>query len=303
MKGRPQEFMSVGIVHFMAFPEAMKPGGPMVDTLKHLCKDDYFDTIEVAPIEDDVVREAAIKALNAAGKQTGLVGQVALLAAKKDLNSLDPVERRSAVDLVRGLIPQAKEWGARTLSVISGPDSADREQAGAMLLASLKEICEFSRRMQGPPIMLETFDRVEFGKDRLVGPTIEAANLANKICGFYPRFGLLLDLSHLPLLGETPEQAVRDAGPFLKQVHIGNCVMRDKAHPAYGDNHPPFGIPEGENGADQLAAFLKVLLETGYIGEGRRNIVTFEVKPFGDWTSERLLENAKQTLDEAWKKL
>jgi hypothetical protein len=64
-----------------------------------------------------------------------------------------------------------------------------------------------------------------------------------------------------------------------------------------------FGIPEGENGADQLAAFLKVLLEIQYIGESKRNIVSFEVKPFGAQTSAQVIENAKETLDAAWKAL
>jgi sugar phosphate isomerase/epimerase len=303
MKGRPQDFMSVGIVHCMAFPEAMKPGGPMVETIRKLCTDDYFETLEVAPIAEEAVREAAIQVVKSARKRVTLVGQVALLGAKKDLNSLDPSEHRSAVDLMRGLIPQATEWGAEALSVMSGPTCSDRAVATAVLTASLKELCEFSRRLQGPAIILETFDRVDFGKNCLMGPTVEAAALANKIMPVFPRFGLLLDLSHLPLLGEKPDHAVKAAGEFLKQVHIGNCVMREKGHPAYGDNHPPFGIPEGENGADELAAFLKALLESGYIGEGKRNIVSFEVKPFGDWTTERVIENAKQTLDEAWKAL
>lgn len=303
MKGKPQDYMSVGIVLTMAFPEAAKPGGPMLESVQRVCTDDYFGAIEVSPISDESLRGRCIEAVQKARKRATLLGQGALLAGNKDLNSLDPAVRQEALDLARGLVVQAKEWGVAALSLISGPDSADRAQATSYLNASLKEICEVSRRLDGPQITLETFDRVPYGKNRLMGPTVEAANLANRVSAFCPRFGLMLDLSHLPLLGETPEKAIRTAGPFLKHVHIGNCVMRDKSHPTYGDNHPPFGIPEGENGADELAAFLKVLLDIGYIVQGGQNIVSFEVKPFGGWTSDQTIENAKQTLDEAWKAL
>lgn len=300
MKGRPQDVMSVGIVHCMAWPRALQPDGPMIESLQQACNDDYFSTIEVAPISDERLRKAAIDVVKASGKRVTLVGQVALLAGKKNLNSTDPLELRSAVELMRGLITQAKEWAAESLTIMSGPKAGDRAAATAMLMSSIKDLCERSRREKGPAIILETFDNVDFGKNCLIGPTADAASLANKIVPLFPGFGLLLDLSHLPLLGETSDKAVPMAGEFLKQVHIGNCVMKGKKHPAYGDNHPPFGIPEGENGVAEVATFLKALLDIGYIGEGKRNIVSFEVKPFGDWTTERVLENAKKTLDEAW---
>jgi sugar phosphate isomerase/epimerase len=173
-----------------------------------------------------------------------------------------------------------------------------------MLCASLKELSECSRRADGPPVLLETFDRAGFGRNRLIGPTEEAAWIADRVHPYFRGFGLVLDLSHLPLLGETPESALKAVRQDLRHVHIGNCVLRDPSHPAYGDQHPMFGIPEGENGVEQLAAFLKALLEIGYIGQASgaaRKGVSFEVKPFGGQTSAQVLDNAKQTLDAAWK--
>ena len=305
MKGSPQDFMSVGIVHFMAFPEAMKEEVSVVETLQALCGDDYFQAVEVTAVKDAMVRRRAIEAVQKAGKKVAFAAQPLLLAGKHDLSSLDPVIRQAAVDAVRAVIPQAVEWRACGLAVLSGPDPGEskRPQAMAMFIASLKELCEVSRRSSGPPILLEVFDRAPFGKNCLIGPTEEAAQIADKVAPFYRTFGLMVDLSHLPLLGETPERALKTAAADLKHVHIGNCVLRDKSHPAYGDNHPVFGIPEGENGVQQLAAFLKGLLEIGYIAEGKRNIVSFEVKPFGGQTSEQVILNAKETLDAAWKAL
>jgi sugar phosphate isomerase/epimerase len=315
MNGRPQDFMSVGIIHFMAFPEAGQDGGPVLETLKTLCEDDYFQAIEVTAIRDEAVRQQAIRLVRDSGKRAVFGAQPVLLAGRHDLNSTVPRVRQAALDAVRALIPQAKEWEATSLVVLSGPDpgEAERPLARTMFCASLKELCELSRRAAGPPVLLETFDRAPFARNRLIGPSEEAAWIADKVHPYYRSFGLVLDLSHLPLLGETPDHALKTVRQDLRHVHIGNCVLRDRSHPAYGDQHPMFGIPEGENGVAELAAFLKALLEIRYIGDpsttdsgkagAARNIVSFEVKPFGSQTSAQVLENAKQTLDAAWKAL
>ncbi len=315
MNGRPQDFMSVGIVHFMAFPETGQGEAAVVETLKTLCEDDYFQAIEVTAIRDDAARQRAIELVRDSGKKVVFGAQPVLLAGRHDLNSTAPRTRQAALDAVRAVIPQAKEWGACGLAVLSGPDpgEAKRPLAKTMLCASLKELSECSRRAGGPPVLLETFDRVAFGKNCLIGPSEEAAWIADRVHPYYRGFGLVLDLSHLPLLGESPDHALKTVRQDLRHVHIGNCVMRAPSHPAYGDQHPMFGIPEGENGVEQLAAFLKALIEIRYLGDpatagaapeaSNRNIVSFEVKPFGAQTSAQVIENAKQTLDAAWKAL
>ena len=89
---------------------------------------------------------------------------------------------------------------------------------------------------------------------------------------------------------------------MLQHVHIGNCVTGDPEHPAYGDNHPVLGIPEGENGVEELAEFLRQLLRVGYLGEGRQR-VSFEVKPFGEQRPEEVVAESQRILKEAWEKV
>jgi sugar phosphate isomerase/epimerase len=113
----------------------------------------------------------------------------------------------------------------------------------------------------------------------------------------------MLDLSHLPMQRETPDFALKTAREYLVHAHIGNCVIKDKKHPAYGDKHPAFGITGGENDVEELKLFLKALLDIGYIGEGKQNIVAFEVKPMLGESSEAVVANAKRTLMEAWARL
>ncbi|MEE9399125.1 MAG: hypothetical protein V3V23_02555, partial [Dehalococcoidales bacterium] len=111
------------------------------------------------------------------------------------------------------------------------------------------------------------------------------------------------DLSHLPLMGESSDYALSAAKDYLTHVHIGNCVLKDKNHPAYGDKHPPFGIAGGENDVEEVRLFLKILMDIGYLGEGKQNVVAFEVKPLDGESSEVVIANAKRTLMEAWARL
>jgi sugar phosphate isomerase/epimerase len=294
--------MKVGLVHFMAFPETGGGEGPLLETLRRVCEDDYFGAVEVTAVRDPGIRKEAAAMCSEHGMKVAFGAQPILLGGKLSLNVTDLIQRREATDVSKRAIDEAIEWGAVGVAFLSGPDPGpeEREAQRTYLTASLKELCEHSRICEGPPVLLEVFDRIGLGKNCLIGPTPEAVSLARHVSAYYPRFGLMIDLSHLPLLGERPEDALRPAAPWLRHAHIGNCVKRDASHPAYGDNHPMFGIPEGEVGVRELVEFLRVLHDIGYIGRGMSNIVSFEIKPFGEQTGEEVIANAKETLDAAW---
>ena len=102
MNGRPQDFMSVGIVHFAAFPQAGKDEGAVVETLKTLCDDDYFQAVEVTAIRDDAVRRRAMELGRESEKRVVFAAQPVLLAGGLDLNSTDPGTRQTALDAAAG---------------------------------------------------------------------------------------------------------------------------------------------------------------------------------------------------------
>jgi len=52
MKESIKKYMKVGLIHFMAFPECMKGEGPVLETMKKIAVDDYFDAIEVTWIKN-----------------------------------------------------------------------------------------------------------------------------------------------------------------------------------------------------------------------------------------------------------
>ena len=305
MKGSPQDYMHVGIVHYMVFPKLMSGRGPLCETLGLLCDDDYFQAVEVTAFRDEVERKEAAVLAEQARKRVIFGAQPVIVRRGLDLHDDRPHERTRALDLVKEALSEATEWHAEAFEVMSGPDPGEvgREDAREKLKGALKEICETSRVTNGPPVLLESYDRWTHGRNCLIGPTREARSVAHHVACYFPLFGLTLDLGHLPLLNEDPTEAVKMAAPYLKHVHIGNCVKSFPDHPAYGDEHPTFGTESGANTLDDVALFLRALLGVGYIRPGGTNIVSIEMKPYGDQTEQDVLDNAKGALDAAWRRL
>ena len=292
---------SLGVVQFMLFPEAMKGGTASVEALEILAREPALTAVEVTGFGTDPLRGRAAAIIRDSGMVAAFGAQPALLSRKLSLCDLDAKRREEAVRVVLGCMEEAAELDCVGVAVLSGPDPGEdkRIEARAALYDSLVELAN-SAAAKGVALELESFDRKEFGKNCLVGPTREAVELARKVCEECPDFGLMLDLSHMPLLGESPREMLLPAREVLTHVHVGNCVMKYPSHPAYGDNHPPFGIPEGEVGVKELSRFLKVLAEIGYLEKGGSNIVSAEVKPLGGQDPEVILAATLRSLERAW---
>ena len=297
-------YMKVGIVHFMAYPQVLKGEGPILETLEKILSDNFFTAIEVTWMKDDAVLKKAKEMLASAHVAVGFGSQPPLLTQKLDLNSSIPAERKKAVDECKRSIDTAIFLNAQGVAFLSGKDPGEpqRKEAHKLLIDSLRQLCSYARSKSGGrlKVILETFDRQPFGKNCLIGPSEEAVEIAKALRIEYPGFGLMLDLSHLPLLNETSKKAITTAGDYLVQAHIGNCIMKDTQHPARGDFHPRFGVPEGENDVAELTEFLKTLLETKFLDTSKPPIVSFEVAPMFGESSEIVIANAKRVLQEAW---
>ena len=116
----------------------------------------------------------------------------------------------------------------------------------------------------------------------------------------FDNFGLLVDLSHLPLLRETPEECIEALKEHIVHAHVGNCVVKNPELPGYGDLHPRFGFPDSENDVNAMVRFLRALLNIGFLNSDNPPVLSFEVKPFGDEDPEIVIANAKRVLNEAW---
>ena len=304
--------MHLGVVHFMLYPETMGGDGPVVETAAKVAADDFFQVIEVRPVNDGDARAKLKLLCDNAHLNIGVGGQPLLLRGKLNLANLEETGRKAAVEAMKGAIDQAYFFGARIMATLDGPGSypgADKAAAATERLAeSLKEMCDYAKKKATDYtvfISLETFDQ-EIDKKSLIGPSKDAAKLAATVRKSYDNFGLTVDLSHMPLLFETPKDCLIPVKDYLIHAHAGNCYMDEKTNPAYGDQHPRFGVAGGKNDVDELTEYLRTLFEIGYFDKKlptKMPVFTFEVKPLPGETPEMLVANTKRVWKEAWAKL
>jgi len=294
-------YCGLSIVHFMAFPECSGGDGPVRETIEQIAADDFFSAIEIGPINEAATRRQAAAFIAQTHMGAAFGAPPVILSRKLNLNSPDPAERQQAVETLKPYIEQAAEMGCKQFVILSGRDPGVEGRAAAtrLLLDSIRALCDYGRSF-GVSITLETFDR-EVDKKALIGPAEEAAALAKIVTADYPDFGLLYDMGHMPLLNESPRPALAALKEYLAHVHVGNCV-KVPGRPSYGDFHPRFGFPGGENDVPQLVEFLRALFEVGYLRESpvTRPWVGFEIRPQAGETSAAVLANLKRTWREAW---
>ncbi|HHX59239.1 MAG TPA: sugar phosphate isomerase/epimerase [Epulopiscium sp.] len=294
------KYMKVGLIHFMAYPETMKGEGPILETVKKIALDDYFTAIELTNIVDDAVRKKVKKLIDTANLDIAFGGQPMLLTNGLNINNLDEAGRAQAVAKLKNGIDQAYELGAKGFAFLSGNyEEETKEESYQALVKSTKELCAYSQSKGDIPVILEVFD-YDMDKRSLIGPVDLAKRYVEEVREEYESFGLMVDLSHIPMLRETVEEAILPIKDYIVHAHMGNCVIQDPSQPGYGDSHPRFGFPGGENDVDELVEYLKVLMDIGYLSEERRPILSFEVKPFEDEDPDAVIANAKRTLNLAW---
>ena len=298
-----------GLVHPLAYLACREGGGPLLETLATIVADTTFGAVEIAPIPDPATRADAAALLRDATLQVVYLPILPIIFADLGIGSLDDAARAAALERLRALIDEAIAFDA-PLAMVTGPRDpgpALREAVTARLAADLAALCDYAdARSRGRRLhlTLEHFDR-DVEKKRLVGPTVEAVALVERVGR--ENFGLTLDLSHLPLLGESAADATRIAAPHLLHAHIGNCVVDHPDSPAYGDFHPRFGHPEGRNDLPEVVDFLECLAAVDFYGRARARlggtpILSMEIKADApDLASGAVaIANGKRTFQRAW---
>ena len=293
-------YAKIGLIHFMAYPSTIKGEGPIEETIRKIAIDEYFDAIEITWINERETRKRVKKMLDSAHLTVAYGAQPRLLTTGQNINDLDESKRQITVANLKEGIDEAYEMGAVGFGFLSGKYTEDKkEDAYQALVNSTKEICAYAKAKGNLKIALEVFD-FDIDKCSLIGPVDLAKRFAEEICAEFDNFGLMVDLSHLPILHESARQSLIPVKDYIIHAHMGNCLMKDKKDPAYGDAHPRFGYPGGENDVEELTEYLKVLMEIGYLDPDNRRILSFEVKPVGDEDPDIVVANAKRVLNSAW---
>lgn len=293
MRDSIHKYFQIGTIQWMSFPK-----DHVLDSIRTIAKDDFFDAIEISKFSDDETREKAKKILQQSHLKVCYGAQPRLLGPKLNPNDIDEEGRKKAEATLLEAIDEAKELGANAIAFLAGMWEEDtKEEAYANLLRTTRNVCDYAKE-KNMTVNLEVFD-FDMDKSALIGPAPYAARFAQDMRMTHNNFGLMVDLSHFPTTYETSKFVIQTLRPYINHFHIGNAVVK-KGYEAYGDQHPRFGFPDSANDTEELLDFFRVLKEEGFFNAKNPYVLSFEVKPWEDEDALIILANTKRVVNRAW---
>lgn len=293
MRESIHKYFQVGTIQWMSYPNY-----DVIDSIRKIARDDYFDAIEITQFKNNETRKQAKGILQASHLKVCYGAQPRLLGPKLNPNDIDETERKKAEETLIEAIDEAESLGAKGIAFLAGKwEEQTKELAFAQLLKTTGNLCEYARS-KGMYVELEVFD-YDMDKAALIGPAPLAAEFAAEVRKKYNNFGLMVDLSHFPTTYETSQFVIRTLRPYISHFHIGNAVVK-KGYEAYGDQHPRFGFPESANDTMELLDFFRVVKEEGFFNSAEPYVLSIEVKPWGDEDPEIVMANTKRVINRAW---
>ena len=91
MEKSMKRYMKVGTILHVSYKEVGSGEGPILECLKKIVTDPYFEAVEVAHMKDPVVRKKAAEMIAAAHMTTAYGGQGLMLGAGLNINDLSPM--------------------------------------------------------------------------------------------------------------------------------------------------------------------------------------------------------------------
>lgn len=298
-----RQYARLGLCHHMLYPRSTDDFDYHVETLAALIKRTDIETFDCFIPYGEQRRAEIIPLIRKCGK-ADITFAVHLF----------PFERISFTDpapLLQGLIrvvlddtiEQVAAAGGNGLIFPSGPPSP--ENATDAHYEAFADFCRWlcnrcSRH--GITALLEPFD-TKIDKRFLYGSTKQCVRLIESLRPAINNLAIELDVAHVPLMGEAFSQAIETVAPHLNRVHLGNCVLKDRNHPLYGDKHPPIGYDGGEVGTPELTNILRCLWEIGYLDCRHRGNLVLETTPWPGRSVEGTVADGLTHIEEAWREV
>jgi len=295
------DYFKLGINHHLLFPQAQDDWDLHEQTLKKLAGMEIFEVLDLfLPLEAERQRRE-VDIIWASGKEVVYNCPLLGLEPGMDPNSSNPEIYTRTLQRACAHLEAAHRAGGPRMNIASGPDPGPAERPAAKA-CFVEFLCELGREAAERELMvlIEPFDR-SIGKNFLIGPTAEAAEIVERVHQEgVESIALMLDMGHVPLLEEDNHQAFQISAPYLHHTHVGSCVKHDPNNEFYGDKHPPWGLDEGECDVPELVEFFDAAFEVGYLHSGRRATVTLEMQPYPGLSAEESIDIWLEKLDQAW---
>jgi sugar phosphate isomerase/epimerase len=293
MRDSIHKYFQVGMLQWMSHPRK-----DVLQSIREIACDDYFDAVELAGFNDDETRRAAKGILDVSHLKVCYGAQPELLRLQLNPNDIDEEARKKAEAVLLKAVDEAEYLGSGSISFLAGRWNPEtRAKAYDQLLKTTRTVCDYAAK-KGMHVELEVFD-YDMDKAVLIGPAPLAAHFAADMRMTHANFGLLADLSHFPTTHEDSRFVIRTLRPYLTHFHIGNAVVKEGCE-AYGDKHPCFGFPNSANDVAELTEFFRVLREEGFFNAMDPYVLSIEVKPWKDEDEDIVLANTKRVINRAW---
>jgi len=301
--GGLSEYARIGLVHHMLYARSVEDPEYHVATLTRFVQRTDIETFDCCLPYGTERRRGLIEAIRASGKEHIVVATHLFPLRKLSFASTLPAEQAQMRMLAEDLIEQGAAIGATGFILASGgPPYWEGTEANHRAFEDfLRWLCERLARHQ-IDALLEPFD-FYFDKKFLYGPLDLNLKLMERIGRDFPNLGIELDVAHLPLMGEGFASAIRRSAPWLKRVHLGNCVMRDSQDPFFGDRHPPMGYPGGEIDVPELVEILGTLREVGFLNRANRGDLILELNPFPGKSEDESVADNLERVNRAWRQV
>lgn len=302
MNGDIREYAKIGLVHHMLYPECGNDSEVHVQTLLEFVKRTDIETFDCCLPYDEQYRQALIPAIKNCGKTVSFAIHYYPLRSLP-LAAKTPANYAQTWMIIDDMIAQAAAIGAE--GFIFGAGTPSFYDATTEDFAAFDRFCdELCAKLKPHNItaMLEPFD-MDIDKKFLYGPIDDCVKLAQRITKKHDNFGFELDMAHLPLMREDFASAIRQTAPYLKRIHLGNCVLKDKEHPRWGDTHPPIGFDGGEIDVPELVIILRSLLDCDFLNKQNRGNLLVEMTPFPGQSVDFTVGDNIKRLEQAWRQL
>lgn len=293
------KYAKIGLTHNAFYPYKHDPARHE-RTLAELLERDDIEALDLTIPYAEPYRTRSIERVKASGKATVYNGYL-LPTSDIPLSTASPTEQAQMLILSREQADIALEIGSVFFmqSVGADPGEERREQAFENLGIYIRELTAHIRRKRSMPFLIELMDR-ELDKCSLCGPTEEVVQFVDRLSERVPDVGLVVDVSHIPLMKETFEHTLSASRKYMRHVHLGNCVLKDRSSPWWGDKHPPLGLPGSEIDTPQVAEVLRLLWDLGYLDSGDRPIISLEIRPFPGKSVDETIKDNLNRLNRAW---
>lgn len=281
-----KDYFKFGISPSMLYPDALTDAHAHLVAVGNCCMFDEYESFETFLPDDPEIRKLEIAMMKSAGKtlhynSPPLVQEDGINNSGSDVKEY----RENAVTLMKRHLEYASEAEAPFLVITGCPDKGPEKRS--VLFERYEEyfckVAEIAKPL-GIRLVIEPIEREQF-KKLILGPTSECAAFLELIrAKGYGNVGLMMDVMHLPLMGEKFDEALEiSMKSGLSHIHLGDTVL-EEGLPFFGHTHPPFSVEGGYVNQKELTLQFRKLLECGYIKtkieKEKRPTISLEMRPY-----------------------